>query len=128
MRPGWVLQSFCRFTEDLGQEYALNTMSPAALRNVVVESVRRWQVRRVAWVFLQQGLADGVCLKPLFHLLRADEEGWGPSERGQLRSAVVGGQWTQERLYPAGCRLYARPAIRRAVHWLTDSGGAIIRR
>ena len=92
MPIGWVVKSFCRFEDDLGQEYEFDCVSPAAVRNALVESLRPWQARRVAVTFPEQELLEGIRVKPLVQLLRKDDDGWGAAERGQLKSAIVGGR------------------------------------
>ena len=70
----------------------LDSVLPAIVRDAVVGSVRRWQTRRIALLFSHQGFEEGLRLKPVVNLLRSDFEDWGPLERKQLGSAIVGGQ------------------------------------
>ena len=84
-------------------EWRFDRESPALVRVAVVDAVRRWQMRRVDEAFPTCGLSSGFRQPPLRKLLRASDGQWGPAQRAQLRSALVGGQWPQVRLYRAGC-------------------------
>ena len=102
LRLGWAVPDYCSFVDDLGYTYNLRRSSPALVKRAVVESVRRWQTRQVAQAFPSAQLQDGIRLEPLVRLLARTSEGWTSAEQAQLRSAVVGGQWTQARLHAAG--------------------------
>ena len=60
-------------------------------------------MQRIDDAFPSCELSRGFRLPPIRALLSASRSVWGPSERSQLRSAIVGGQWTQARLHRAGC-------------------------
>ena len=114
-RLGWQVFAFNHVADDQGNEFFLDRDPPALVKEAVVESVRRWQMRRVAAIFPEIDSPPlptthrplptnhSFRLAPLQYLLRRSSDDWGPAEQSQLRSAIVGGQWTQLRLYQAGC-------------------------
>ena len=112
-RLNWTAPTFDSLRDDLGQTYLLSRDSPAAIAGAVVASVRRWQMRRVALLFPTAGIEGGFFVAPLRKILRTSNlaAAWTSAAQSQLLSALVGGQWTQVRLFKAGlvesplCRL-----------------------
>ena len=99
-RIGWTAPDFDEFRNDRGVSYDLASTSPSVFRDAMHDSVRRWQQARIADAFPGSGLDYGIRLRPLRSLLRVSDAAhdWGPQERAQLRSALVGEQWPQDRL------------------------------
>jgi hypothetical protein len=102
LRLGWTVHDYSHVTDDAGNKFDLARDPPALVKQMVAESVRRWQVARVDRTFSSADLGGTLRLAPLAKLLRTSSPLWGPAERAQLHSAIVGGQWTQLRLYRAG--------------------------
>jgi hypothetical protein len=96
------VHDYSHVTDDAGNKFDLARDPPALVKQMVAESVRRWQVARVDRTFSSADLGGTLRLAPLAKLLRTSSPLWGPAERAQLHSAIVGGQWTQLRLYRAG--------------------------
>ena len=125
-RLGWRVPDCTRFVDDLGVELNLRRASPARVRVAVVESVRRWQAARIARTFPASQLHDGIRLDPLRRLLSRTGENWSSAEQAQLRSAIVGGQWLQARLYrrwPGAVVPMSAVRVSRRGPSLTGSGG-----
>ena len=102
LRLGWEVHDFSHVTDDAGNKFDFTRDSPALVKQMVAESVRRWQMRRVDATFTSADLGGAFRLPPLAKLLRSSAKDWGPAERAQLHSAIVGGQWTQLRLFRHG--------------------------
>ena len=111
-----------RLSDDMGNKWHLGLDSPRQLEKVVHQAVRRWRAARVAWAAFEEEFVRwiptpaGVSVLmlrtdvvPLLHLIgntisakgaavRAAGEEWQYAHAIMLRSAAVGGQWTQCRL------------------------------
>ncbi len=110
------MHDFCHVTDDVGNKYDLTRDPPALVKQMVAESVRRWQWARLDATFSSAARAGALRLPPIAHLLRTASSGWGPAEQAQLRLAVVGGQWTQLRLFRAGRAQSPNCVLRGAAH------------
>ena len=118
-RVGWTVVDATLAYDDLGEEIAFTKDSPAAVKQKVHESVRRWRWRMAGLAGKETAggdVCEGPVWKPVADLLakgrwhdpgenegeRAVIEQLTKGEQGALRSAVVGGQWPQYRLCVAG--------------------------
>lgn len=95
--------------------------SPAQVRFLVEQTVRRWRWRRIELKYpsLKQGVGGfGVHMCPLYRLInskKAPTEEWGHNHVGVLCSAICNRQWTQSRLVRAGLAQYSTRACRLCV-------------
>ena len=108
-RLGWTWASAVQFVDDLGEAWNSLRESPAAIRDAVYRSVRRWRIARIAlkWPAFVDGLADeGVlvpCLRGVAPLLKGTSREqpsvplWSAACAPWLRSAMSNAQWTQSR-------------------------------
>ena len=116
-RIGWTLTSATDFTDELGVPHDLTCETPAFVATLVHRAVSTWRWRRVEAKhphLRQKDGGFGPFIQPIFKLLRPkDSEGWGPRERGALRSAFTGRQWPQARLCQA--KRVTHPACRLCV-------------
>ena len=114
-RLGWTVSSHLTVVTDDGMALDLTRDSPAIVQRAVNRSVWRWRWRRVELrhPHLVQGSGGfGMLISPVFRLLNGrDGQGWGPTQKGALRSSFANRQWPQARLFQAGlvtssnCRL-----------------------
>ena len=114
-RLGWTVVSGTLLRDDLGRDINLVQDSPAMVRHLVRQAVRRWRMGLIEGVhpsLMQGGGRHGPFMQPVHQLLKPrDSIEWGPDQRGALRSAATGRQWSQHRLWKAGlvdspvCRL-----------------------
>ena len=115
-RIGWTAVDATTVYSDQGEEVAFTKDPPAMIKKMIHEAVRRWRWRLTGIV---EGSPDReeeveVDWKPVADLIargkwrEPDEAGKrrmeviSKGEQAALRSAVVGGQWPQVRLYQAG--------------------------
>ena len=119
-RLGWSMVDYCTLVNDLGTSVHLELDSPMAVASLVKDSVRRWRWKQVADIlpglvpsWLDSGTGaptqrDTIvgCFASIGRLLKgklppklAGAVGalWEPKCRGDLHSAVIGGQWSQVR-------------------------------
>ena len=116
-RIGWSFPSAREAVDDLGASWSFILDSPAAITMACRRSVRRWRLARVIKALpslqpqgldLDTGNSAGNALLvdfagPLQSLLQArtakvpSVPEWRPSMKGDLASAISGGQWTQTR-------------------------------
>ena len=119
-RIGWTITDPCTLFNDMGTTVHLKLDSPMAVANLVKDSVRRWRWKQVADILpglvpsstdsgsgaaTQRDTIIG-CFASIGRLLKgkpspklAGEVGklWQPKFKGDLHSALVGGQWSQVR-------------------------------
>ena len=117
-RLGWTMVDATLAFNDLKEEVAFCRDSPAAIKRLVHDSVRRWRWRLAGMA--GEGSVGGVncegpVWKPVADLVgrgkwrdpgdagkeRIEDVTLTKGEQGALRSALVGGQWPQARLYTA---------------------------
>eukprot|EP00973_Karenia_brevis_P094681 12423653-Karenia_brevis.AAC.1 len=105
-RIQWHVKSAYDLVTDDGMKIDLRIDSPEFIKGLLTQSVERWRWRRVERQFpvlCSDGHGRGAWWKPVAHVLRQpDREGWGPAEKGALKSAIMGRQWPQQRLFKAG--------------------------
>ena len=115
-RLGWTSESACEVTDDRSNKWHFNRDAPAAIAAAVRLSVRRWRLGRLDAAL--PGLVPRHCdvgapacpegtvlvnfaaeLGQLLSSRRTSKQsdGWSPKWRGDLASAVSGGQWPQAR-------------------------------
>ena len=116
-RIGWSMPSFIEAVDDRGHAWRFDRDSPGAIAAACKESVRRWRLSRIG--DLLPGLIPQQCdvgspqcdtgtvlvyfahvLGPLISGKGAGartSDHWRPLWRGDLLSAISGGQWTQAR-------------------------------
>ena len=103
-RLQWTVYSPFEFEDDRGKAVNLLQDSPAFVRSLIVESVRRWRWRRIETGHpgLAQGQGGyGLHFQPLFQLCflkNGTSTEWTYEHAGALRSALTNRQWTQVRL------------------------------
>ncbi len=105
-RLGWVLTDGRKWTTDDGMMIDMASDPPAVVRRLVHAAVGRWRWRRADNALPgvdPRGEGVGAMMAPVKALLRAPEraERWTRATANALRSAAVGGQWTQSRLASA---------------------------
>ena len=104
-RLGWTTGSWDSASDDMGHSLTFNRDAPRFVRDAVYDSARRWRWRRIERRLpaLQTHISgNGAFLTPIFRLLsRKPSSGWGPEQKGSLRSLVSGRQWPQCRLSKA---------------------------
>ena len=112
-RLGWSTDQADRSIDDLGQTWCFTLDAPAAILNAVKASVKRWRANRVATLipsidpttsdvasvtqqhFLMPIVAP---LESVLHRCKPPRYiGWKAEWAPYLKSALSGGQWTQER-------------------------------
>ena len=105
-RLGWVIHSASSWTTDDGQQLDLTIDSPAFVQDLAVRSVRRWRWRRIEHHFpalYSEGQGSGADWRAVQKALRLKStEHWSFPQKGALKSAIAGRQWTQDRLFKAG--------------------------
>ena len=106
-RLGWVVNDAFCFTTDEGRHLDITEDPPAVVKMLVTEAVTRWKWRRIEAEIPSLRAAagsPGARLEPVLKLLHSknDVAGWGPEQRGGLRSAGCGRQWPQVRCFAAG--------------------------
>ena len=110
-RIGWMVDDAANLRDDMGVKWNLMQHSPAAVKQAVGRSVRRWRLGRLCTEL--PGLIDGVACtagSTLVDLTRhvapllvgsvsshAEAPLWEPKCRADLASAMAGGQWPQAR-------------------------------
>ncbi len=114
-RLGWVIHDHLTVTtDDKTIRLDLARDSPAYVKKLVEESVRRWRWRKVEAKVpsLDSGGAGfGPHIAPLYDLMKKQTHQWSFKEIGALKSVVTNRQWPQVRLCRAGmaqsknCRL-----------------------
>ena len=120
-RLGWKVASATHVIDDKLNDIHFDRDSPAQVRFLVEQSVRRWRWRRIELKYpsLKQGVGGfGVHMCPLYRLInskKAPTEEWGHNHVGALCSAICNRQWTQSRLVRAGLAQYSTRACRLCV-------------
>ena len=115
-RISWTVHSAWHVTTDIGAELDFRVDPPIVITRAVTQAVHRWRWRNIELAFHaldSGGIGAGALFSPIDKLLqgRRFSENWGPQQVTALKSAIVGGQWTQTRLNIAGfadspgCRL-----------------------
>ncbi len=125
-RLGWDVTDAAHFRTDLGRVLDLRRDPPCIIKQEVHEAVERWRWKRICEVSGCPG-GDDVdggreCLDVFRRLLRpkARSSSWTTCHQAALRSALVNGQWPQQRLCSAGladdgfCRLCQAYGLPRA--------------
>ena len=111
-RLGWSVIDATLAIDDLGEEVSFTKDPPAAVAKLVSNAVRRWRWRIAG---LAGAGGEGPIWKPIADLMAGGkwhdpgEKAWDRivgvaltrGERGALKSAMVGGQWPQSRLFSA---------------------------
>ena len=107
-RLGWRVISALHVVDDRGNSIRFDRDSPAFVRSLVEQSVRRWRWRRVERKHPTLAQGDGgygAHVLPLYKLVnfkRASSEDWNHEHVGALCSAICDRQWCQSRLVSAG--------------------------
>ena len=119
-RIGWTIVDATLAVTDRGRQVLFKRDSPCMVKALVRESVDRWRwkVAEAQFPALRTAAGRGPVWEPVARLLKFGrwERAHGRSERraneevititgrekAALKSAVVGGQWPQDRLYRAG--------------------------
>jgi hypothetical protein len=73
LRLGWQVHDFNRVSDDCGNEFRFDRDPPALVKAAVVESVRRWQMRRIDAALPAAGLNGNIRLDPIRKLLRPND-------------------------------------------------------
>ena len=113
---GWTIVGATLAVTDLGRQVWFKRDSPCMVKALVRESVDRWRWKLVEAQFRALRVAEGrgPVWEPVARLLKTGR--WGTAhcrgaeevitisggERAALKSALVGGQWPQDRLHRAG--------------------------
>ena len=104
-RLGWTTGSWNTASDDMGRSLAFTRDAPRFVRDAVYDSARRWRWRRIEHRLpaLQCHISGvGAFMTPIFRLMSGKPRtGWGPEQKGGLRSLVSGRQWPQCRLSKA---------------------------
>ena len=139
-RIGWTVTDAATAFTDRMEEVSFLKDSPARIKVMVNASVRRWRwrfsglggmageggVEGPVWPPIADLIATGRWSNPL---TRKTEVKLEVGESAALRSAVVGGQWPQTRLFAAGlsesnecelCRWAGRPSVGSLIHRLHE--------
>ena len=116
-RIGWTMMDAVSAVTDTGRVVDFQLDSPAMIRKLVRESVKRWRwrVAEASFPSLAASGGRGAVWEPIQALIKSGK--WAPpgqiqgqppkeaeltnGERAALRSAVSGGQWPQDRLFKA---------------------------
>jgi hypothetical protein len=104
-RLGWTVGSATLLTDDKGRTIDLGKGSPAYVKGLVVYAVQRWRWSRIEkklhWLATgHRGV--GAWWLPISRALRqTNSDGCGAAHKGAFKSAVMGRQWTQQRLHAA---------------------------
>ena len=119
-RIGWTFVDGLTAMTDEGEVVNFCAVPPLRVRRMVNDAVRRWRWRCLSARFpslaASGGGAHGPFLQPIFKLLDTrliPTDEWSWQHKAALRSAVLGRQWPQQRLFSAGlapskgCRLCA---------------------
>ena len=112
-RVGWTLVDAVTAYTDLQEEVSFLRDSPAMVKMLMNQAVRRWRWRVAGLeVRVGDGRGEGPLWQPVAELIAAGrwrdpvsmrvEVKLAAGERAALQSAVVGGQWSQCRLFAAG--------------------------
>ena len=119
-RLGWTVVDATTAVTELGRQVHFVRDSPKMVKSLVKQSVDRWRWRLAESQFpaLQAAEGRGPVWSPIARLLKygrwaaQGEGGKGRrredvltvtrGEQAMLKSAIVGGQWPQDRLYKAG--------------------------
>jgi len=105
-RTQWQVQSAHEFITDNGMKIDLKMDSPAFVKGALTQSVERWRWKNIECrlpALCSDGNGRGAWWKPIASVLRQpDTEEWGPAQKGALKSAIMGRQWPQQRLFQAG--------------------------
>ena len=115
-RLGWQVNTAPHLLDDNGKVVNLTLESPCMVKGWVAEVVQRWRWKRMEAKLprLQEEGRPGNCVWwiPIKAALKMPNTAtWGPEHKGALKSAIMGRQWTQQRLHCAGlaqdslCRL-----------------------
>ena len=104
-RLQWEVHSATQFTTDDGTRIDLVVDSPEYVKGVARKSVDRWRWKRIENKFPvlnSYGRGAGAWWKPILSVLRQKNSlEWGPHQKAALKSAIMGRQWTQQRLHKA---------------------------
>ena len=104
-RIGWTITSARFISCENASQLDLTKDPPVVVANAVHRAVRRWQMENVVTKFPALGAsAHSLAIEPIRKLIKGPvlKFDWHVGHAVALKSAVVGGQWTQERLHTAG--------------------------
>ncbi len=112
-RLGWLVRDAFSVTTDCGEDLRFDLDPPVIVQRAVARSVQRWRWRRVELAFphLHHPTGHvGADLEPIAKLLRSrsNDGVWNRETRAGLRSALVGRQWPQARLFSAALSVHNR--------------------
>ncbi len=124
-RLNWTVVDAVTLISDTGRRLELRRDPPCVVKREVHGAVRRWRWRRICltngYPFGKSDDGGEVCLDVFRRLLspRARGATWTAAHQSALKSALVNGQWCQQRLFSASmaddpfCKLCQRCGVAR---------------
>ncbi len=132
-RLNWTVVDAVTLISDTGRRLELRRDPPCVIKREVHGAVRRWRWRRIClasgYPFGKSDDGGEVCLDVFRRLLspRARGATWTAAHQAALKSALVNGQWCQQRLFSANmaddpfCKLCQRCGVARS-----DATGGLV--